>query len=573
MRRWAILLVAGALVGCEPAPADDDDDVTETPWDLPAGEPASVEPGPEIVCSDVDPSPELPFVDVTDEAGVGFEPATYPWPPGDGDWGTLEVELTGGFSVEDLDGDGALDLLFTDGREAPRLFLGDGGGGFVAVDAASRGIPGGDGRFFAGSSAADVDGDGDVDVLLLDREENVFLRNDGAGSFSDATAEVGLAGGPVRSATASWADFDRDGDLDAFVANYGVGAFVEGELYPTDPDALMRQRSDGTFEDVASAAVPPERDGYGFVGGWFDADGDGWLDVYVVNDRATETNGLPRNLLLRNRGDEATDDSLFELAPQLALDLPVMGMGLGLGDLDGDGDIDVHVSNIGATLLARNDGGLFTELNTADLSARELGDISWATIFFDHDHDGLPELFTAFGQLVSRVGEDGGGPEDSFNAAEQQDALWRWDPEAERYADVAAFAGVNDPASTRTAVAADLDGDGFSELITWRLYGGPRLWRSACNGNAWLGVRLRDVGAGNRAGIGATVEAWSRDGRRLATGLLEVGSTGTFSSGPALVRLGLGEADEVAIVVRWPDGGVTVSPGVGTRRDVVVVRD
>lgn len=571
MLRRAHIACVLVLAACASAPPLDDDDAVEPPWQLPDGEPADVESGPEVTCAAPDPAANLPFVDITEQAGVSYEPATYPWPPVPGEWGTLEVELTGGFSVADLDGDGHLDLLFTDGRELPRLFLGDGDAGFLAADAAAAGVPGGDGSFWAGSSAADADGDGDVDLLLLGREENVFLRNEG-GSFVDATAEVGLAGEPIRSATASWADFDQDGDLDLFVANYGVGSASEGDFYDPDPDALYRQRSDGTFEDISAGNWPAERDGYGFLGGWFDADGDGWIDLYVVNDRANGVNDIPPNMLLRNLGDAATEDVMFELAPEIGLDRPMLAMGLALGDMDNDGDIDLHASNIGATLLARNDDGLFTELSTTELSSREVGDVSWGTIFFDHDHDGLPELFTAFGQLISRVDEDGGGPEGSFNAAEQRDGLWRWDPDSERYHDEAPFVGVDDPASTRTVVAADLNGDGFSELITWRLYGGPRVWRSACNERAWLEVRLRDAGAGNRAGVGAIVEAWSRDGQRLSTGLMEVGSTGTFSSSPALVSLGLGSADEVAIVVRWPDGGVTVSPGVGTRRKVVVVR-
>jgi len=545
--------------------ADDDDDFVID------AEPADVELGGVVTCASPDDSAHLPFVDITDEAGIAFEPSTYGWPPPPGEWGTLEVELTGGFSVADLDGDGHLDLLFTDGRAALRLFLGDGDAGFVAADPALLGTPGGDDAFWSGSSAVDADGDGDVDVLLLGREENTFLRNEG-GAFVDATEETGLAGGPVRSAAASWADYDRDGDLDVFLTNYGVGSYYAGEVYPSDPDALMRQGADGTFEDVSEGNWPTDRDGYGFQSGWFDADGDGWIDLYIANDRGNDGAGDMGNMLLRNLGDDATDDVWLEPAPEIGLDQRMMSMGLALGDMDSDGDIDVHVTNIGATLLARNDGGLFTELNTSELSAREEGDISWGTIFFDHDHDGLPELFTAFGQLSSRVGPDGGGPQGSYNAAEEFDGLWSWDPEAGTYRDTAEDVGVDDPANTRTVVAADLDGDGFSELITWRLYGGPRLWRSACNDHGWLSVRLRDDGSANRDGIGAIVEAWTSDGRLVTSALVEVGSSGTMSSSPPIVQLGLGDVDEVELVVRWPDGEATVSRGVGARRDVVVVR-
>ncbi len=596
-RSWVVCaaLLAAACAG----PGPDDDDATAGPGDddddagLPSGDPATLTAGAEVVCGQPSDAVHLPFEDATDAAGIGFDPGTYAWPPEDDSYNTLDVEMRGGFVVGDLDGDGDADLLFTDGDRPPRLFLADADGDgdpadagagagavnaelrFVAGDAAARGIDAGEGAFLTGASAADVDADGDLDLLLLTREEDVYLENDGSGVFTDATAGSGFGGRLARSVTASWADVDRDGDLDAFVAAHGQGAGVLFDQYPPDRDALLIQGADGTFADTIDDVVPLEDEGHAFLGGWFDADRDGWPDLYVVNDLADGENGKPGNRFHRNDGAGG-----LEAAPEAGLDVLMLGMGLALGDLDGDGDDDVHVSNIGRTFLARNDtdlpgatGPLFTDLSLTveDLTARPTGDVSWSTFTFDHDNDGALELFTAYGQLISRYDPVDGGPEGSTNAPEQQDTLLRWDDELGAWVDDAPWVGINDPAITRTAAAVDLDGDGFAELITWALRQGTRLWRSGCTDAAWLAVALEDGTSRNRDAVGAVVEAWA-DGERLLTRPVRLGSTGGFGSTPPEVHLGVGALDEVAVVVTWPDGEVTVNAGIPTRRRITLSR-
>lgn len=566
--KWVLLVLS--LAACGTVPPVDDDDSTGSPDDfLPDGPAADLDWTSLAPCAAPDASAYLPFTDVTDSSGIGYAAATYDWPPPPDAYNTLDVEMTGGFVVGDLDGDGHDDLFFTDGGAPPRLFLGDGALGFEVADGGARGIPAD--RFLTGASAADVDGDGDLDLLLLGRGPNVFLRNDGTGSFVDESAASGLAGGPWRSASASWADYDGDGDVDVFVANDGAGSGESLSEYEPHRDALLQQQADGTFVDRIDDAVPVEDDGHGFIAGWFDADRDGVLDLYVVNDLANGVNGKPPNLFLRGVGGGE-----FEALPSAGLDLPMLGMGLAIGDYDNDGDEDVHVSNVGRTLLARNDSAevpQFTDLSLTveELTDRPIGDVSWTTFFFDHDNDGGLELFTGYGQLVSRYDAEDGGPEGSTNAPEQQDTLLQWDPERQRFSDTGPWVGINDPAPTRTAAAVDLDGDGFAELITWALYRGPRLWRSACSDAGALTVALQDGTSANRDGIGASVEAWS-GGERVHRRTISVGSTGVFGSTPARVTLGLGRLDEVGVVVRWPDGEVTVNAGVAAGGRVVVRR-
>jgi enediyne biosynthesis protein E4 len=539
--------------------------------DLPDGDAAELVLGDEVVCADP-VNGRLPFEDVTEAAGIGFAASTYAWPAEDDSYNTMDVEMTGGFVARDLDGDGLLDLVFADGDEDPRVFLGAGGFDFEAVPAGELGIPT-DGRFRPSVSAADLDADGDADLLLLGREENVYLENLG-GSFVDRTEERGLAGGEERSLSSSWVDFDRDGDLDVFVANFGPGAWDHYEVYPPHRSRLLRQQDDGTFVDAIDDLLPVERDGHTMLGAWFDADQDGWLDLYVANDLANDSNHKPPNALVRNLGSGDDEHWDFELADESGVDAAMLSMGVAVGDMEGDGDLDLHVTNAGQTLLARNEGDwLFTDVSLATeaLSVRLIGDVSWSTWFFDHDADGRQELFTAFGHLISRFDAEMGGPQGSYNQLEQQDALWWWDPEQERYEDIAAWVGINDPAMNRTSLPVDIDGDGFLDLVTWALYDGPRLWRSACNDNAWLTVRLSMPGTRNIDAVGARVEAWTRDGQRIVR-QLQVGGTGNFSTGPPEVHLGLGSWDVVALVVHWPDGVVTVNVDVPTRREVLLIR-
>ena len=559
-------LFTPGVTGCEqpdPGPSEP----TPPPYVLPDGPAATLEELGQVTCSDpLSSEHPLPFTEVTASVGVEYTAQT-PVIPKDGElFNSLDVELLGGMTVADMDGDGHLDLLFTDAAGPLRWFSGDGAFGFTPRDIQALGLP--TEGFFIGSSAADIDGDTDLDLFLLAREDNVFLRNDG-GTFTDVTSERGLGGHSRRSCTAAWVDFDHDGDLDVFVANHGAGN-ESHEIYPPDPDELLQQQADGSFVDRIEQAIPVEQDGYGFIGGWFDADGDGWHDLYVVNDLALDFAEGPSNIFVHNEGQPDGDSWDFRVAPEAGLQVPMLAMGLALGDMDGDSDIDVHVSNAGNTFLARNDGDLlFTDISAIvhELSFQDDGDLSWATEFFDHDNDGSLELFTTFGHMPTK---EGGGPAGTTNALYQYDTLWSWLPGEQRYVDIAPEVGVDNPAHSRTSVHADIDRDGFPDLVVWALYTGPKVFRSSCNDNAWLRVHLDDGDSLNRHAIGARVEAWTPDGTIVRE--LYAGSTGTSSSGPPEIYLGLGSAETVGLVVRWPDGEITVNPEIPTRQGVVLRR-
>jgi enediyne biosynthesis protein E4 len=535
--------------------------------DLPDGPPAGLRLGDEVVCDEPEPlGPLLSFEDRAEEMGITFVPATPEAEQEDVSDGanSLDVELVGGLVVADLNGDEHLDLLFTDSRGPLRLFVGDGALGFESTCSSEVGLPTGD-HWLHGASAVDLEGDGDLDLYLLNREHNIFLRNDG-GTFVDITAELGLAGGAMRSLSASWMDFDRDGDLDTFVSNHSAGA-EPGGFAGSDRDAFFVRGDDGVFVDRIDDLFPESLDGYGFLGGWLDADEDGLQDLLVVNDLATEHNMAP-NVFAHSLGPDAGGGWAWEVLPESGLMLPMLAMGLALGDMDNDMDLDVHVANAGPPLLVRNDGDLlFTDISLVvrDLAFSDDADISFSTNWFDHDNDGWQELHTTFAHMPSKG--VGYGPDNTNNAEEQPDALWLWDPVEERYQDIAVELGVDDPAMNHSTVVADLDRDGFQEIVLWGLYSGPKLLVPGCNTNSWLEVHLEAPGSGNHFAIGARVEVWA-DGEPWQMRQVQAGISGNFSGGPPEVHFGTGDHAAVDVVVRWPDGSVTVNERVPTRRQV-----
>jgi hypothetical protein len=383
------------------------------------------------------------------------------------------------------------------------------------------------------------------------------------------SSDLGLGGGDELSVSASWADYDRDGDLDIFVANHGPGLPTAGENdVDPDRDQFFVQGDDGSFEDHIEDLYPEEDDGFGFIGGWFDADGDGWPDLYVANAAGGD---FALNVFMRNRGE---DDEIagvrLEHDPDAGLKVALLSMGLGMGDFDNDGDMDLHVTDAGQSFLARNDGDdLFVDvsLQLADFYGPTTGEMAWGTDFFDYNNDGTLEIFTMFGAQPNKIG---GGPNGIDNRLDQRDQLFLR-KEAGEWKDIAPDLGIDDPRIGRTEVPADINRDGTIDLVTWRLIEGPRVYRAQCHDRGWLLVALDQPGTLNRFGVGARLEAWSGD-EFVAMRELSAGSTGLFSSGPAEVHFGLGDHDEIDLVVRWPDGYVTRNDAVQTKRAILLTR-
>jgi hypothetical protein len=260
------------------------------------------EPGLLVALIAVAPAPaadgRLPFADVAGERGLAFHHDR-------GDSGRRYiVEITGsGGGFLDYDGDGDLDVLLIDGgslaeepgsdRGRARLFANDGSGYFSDV---SKTLELGTGGYGMGLAVGDVDGDGDPDLLLTRYGRDLFLRNRGGGEFEDATDEAGL-GDSRWTTSASFLDYDRDGDLDLYVAGY----------VDFDPARFVPCTARG----VEVHCGPDRYDG--------------------ISDRLYANDGTGR---FRDVSEE-TGIAAFR----------GKGLGVAVGDVDDDGDPDVYVAN------------------------------------------------------------------------------------------------------------------------------------------------------------------------------------------------------------------------------------
>lgn len=468
--------------------------------------------------------------------------------------GVSTFSLSGGVVVEDFDEDGRLDLLVSsyDPFESPRLFLNDGAGGYRDASAAAglEGLYGG-----LNMVQGDYDDDGDVDVYVLrgawlgkgGRHPNSLLRNNGDGTFTDVTFDTGLGEDHWPTQTASWADYDNDGDLDLYVGNEtndGLEAACQ----------LFENRGDGTFEDVAGrAGVGNGRFTKAVV--WGDYDDDRFPDLFVSNLDGD-------NRLYRNRGDGTFED----VAPALGLTLPRKSFPAWFWDYDNDGRLDVFVSayealvqDVTRFLLEGRyagerarvyrglDGGRFEEVGerlgldepTAPMGAN----------FGDLDHDGYPDFYLGTGYppyfaLMPNV--------------------MYWNRAGERFADVTTSGGFGHLQKGHAVAFADLDNDGDQDVF--EQMGGALagdkfndvLYENPGFGNHWLSVRLTGVRS-NRAGIGARIRVDVIEDGRTRSVYKHVNSGGSFGANSVLRQtIGLGRAQRVErMEIYWPSSDTT----------------
>jgi len=435
----------------------------------------------------------------------------------------------------DYDGDGWEDLLL-DGR---MLWRNNGDGTFRDVTS-SAGIAG---VASHGGVWADYDNDGDQDFyanVRSDTARDALWRNDGDGTFTDVSNQAGDIYDFLPSEGAAWGDYDNDGFVDLYVANYETASVdPDAELGIGTPDVLYRNRGDGTFEDVSSrAGIELDGDelcGRGVV--WCDYDDDSDYDIYVSNYR------LDPNLLWRNNGDGTfTDIAADARVDGYSTNDPPGGpryghtIGSDFGDYDNDGDMDLYVSNLAhpryimfsdKSMLMNNRGGsTFVDrwygsgIDYCETSS----DPSWA----DYDNDGDLDLYytAVYEGVFSRM----------FRNVERN----RFEDSTEE---------------SRTAVEngwgtgwCDYDHDGDLDLAVGSGTG-FRLFRNGGNENHWLQVKLKGTWS-NSLAIGARV--------KVTAGALEMvrdvkGGRGTTSQDMFTCHFGLDDHDgDVEVAVRWP---------------------
>ncbi len=419
-----------------------------------------------------------------------------------------------------------------------------------------------------GVAAGDVDNDGWVDLYRTALGPNQLFHNNGDGTFTDVTKTSGT-GDAAWSVSASFVDIDRDGRLDLYVGNYleyrvddpirchtptGKRDYCGPRSYKPVADRLYRNRGDGTFADVTAEALKGGAFGPALGVLAFDANADGWPDIYVAND------GEPNLLWINRQNGRFENTALLAGAALNIVGSAQASMGIDAGDFDNDGDEDLFTTNlVGETnTLYVNDGsGLFEDRTTrAGLALPGLPVTGFGTAWFDFDNDGWLDLLVANGAVRIREGE--AQPADPFPLHERNQ-LFR-NLGNGRFEDVSARAGAVFRLSdvSRGAAFGDIDNDGDIDVLVTNNNGPARLLINAVGQRTrWIGVRL--VGPGShgtkRDLTGARVGVFRREGPPLWRRARADGSYASANDPRVLVGLGDQDAAAVSRVhVVWPDG-------------------
>jgi hypothetical protein len=516
------------------------------------------------------------FVDVAHAAGltetmIYGEPASFTY---------IVESMAAGCAFFDYDNDGWMDIFILGGRRlkdtppnaSNRLYKNNRDGTFTDVTA-KAGLS--DTDWAQGVCVGDYNNDGWEDLFVTYYGQNRLYRNNGDGTFTDVAAKAGLLYPTTRYSTGcSFVDYNRDGLLDLFVSNYleidlatapkpsmdvpycnyaGVPIICGPNGLPKAQNYLYRNNGDGTFTDVSKeSGVAGFRGSYGLSVVCFDADEDGWPDIFVACDTT------PSLLLMNNRDGTFREEGLFRGVAVGGDGRLMSGMGACAGDYNLDGHTDLaktHFHNQ-PTGLYRNDGkGNFDDVTIQAGLGNETRFVSFAAGLVDFDNDGNPDLLVTTGSVYPELDRvlpkwPLRSPRILFRS--------RGDGTFVQLGGAEAGPAIDAPHCGRGAAFGDFDNDGDMDAVIMNVNEPPSLLRNdAPPGNRWIKIRLEGTKS-NRSAIGARVLA--RYGGKVQVQELMSQSSFLSSNDPRL-HFGLGAATTAEIEIHWPLGAVEKYPG------------
>ena len=495
------------------------------------------------------------------------------------------IETTGsGVAFIDYDNDGLPDIFIASGPGSPsRMYHNEGGGKFRDVTAALGLTREG---WAQGVCAGDYDNDGFTDLFVTYWGQNVLYRNIGGRRFEDVTAKVHLTEDRVRyNSGCAFLDYDNDGKLDLFVANYlkfdfkttpkpganpycfyrGIEVNCGPRGLPFDRNILYHNEG-GVFRDVSEESGIAAPDGHyslGVLTG--DFNGDGLTDIYVASDQT------PSILYINQGNGKFVDEALLR---GVALDdngKALSGMGVAAADYLHEGMLSIFRTNFSDELetLYRNRGkGEFQDVTEEAGMGRNTRFVGWGCGFFDFDNDGWPDLLLVNGHAFPEV--------DRLHIdIHYRDRAILYHNEHGKFVDISESAGpgILEKHSARGLAFADYDNDGSVEALVNNQNEPPSLLRMQPGNrgpaNHWIELKLEGVKV-NRSAIGARVRVTAGGFVQTA----EVRSGGSYLSQSDLrLHFGLGGAARVdKVEIAWPGGGRQTETALAADR-IVTIRE
>ena len=483
-----------------------------------------------------------------------------------------------GIAIGDYDGDGLADIYVVSKTEGCRLFHNLGGYKFQDVTE-KAGVGATPGVWNQGATFVDINNSGRLDIYVCRyNAPNLLYVNQGDGTFKEMAHAYGLDV-VDSSVMAAFADYDRDGYLDLYIATniLSITAHPKGQL-----GILMHNKRNGTFSNVTdSGGIVGESQSHSAT--WWDFDNDGWPDLYVANDY-----GYPDRLYRNNRDGTFTD--MMKVMPHTAFS----SMGADLGDVNNDGRIDFLVADMAATSHVRDqhlladargrseeDLGAVPKyhrnallLNTGTGSFQEgsflagiaATDWTWSVRLEDLDNDGRLDLFVTNGFPRDPGADTLARMMRAESPTERIRIMYESPPQAERhlglrnmgdleFKDASDEWGIAKKGVSFGAALGDLSGDGNLDIVYANFHSGVTLLRNDCDSGHVVNIDLRGT-VSNRYGIGATVKVESALGVQLHPLTL---SRGYMSSSEPMVHFGLGKDTSIRkLTVNWPSGHVQV---------------
>ena len=520
-----------------------------------------------LLCLPPAPAQKVAFVDIAEEAGLRD---VFRCGRDDRKDYILEA-LGGGVALLDFDRDGFLDAFFVSGstmegfpdgiHPSNQLYRNNADGTFSNVTESAGLQSEGWGQ---GTCVGDIDNDGFDDLFVTFFGANRLYRNSGDGTFEDVTSAAGIVRDERWSTGCAFLDFDLDGWLDLFVANYvdfdkeripakgsapscrwkGQPVMCGPRGLPGETNQLFRNVGHGRFEDVsAKAGIADVQDRYSLSVTPLDYNGDGWTDIYVAVDSQA-------SILFENRGNGTfADVGVFAGAALDEHGGVQAGMGSAAADLDGDGRLDLLKTNFieeTSNLYMNSALGSFEDRVHAMGAGVSVNYMGWGVESLDFDRDSWPDVFVVNGHIHPEI--EGVVPNNPYR---QPRLLYRnvRGERLERFvpADGSAIAARH---TSRGLARGDYDNDGDVDLFINNMNESPTVLRNdSPPAGGFLSVRL--IGKeSNRSGIGARVTVTV--GQRAQ--LQEVRSGSSFMSSSDLrLHFGLGPVETVdQIQIDWP---------------------